>query len=56
MPRTYSRKTYIKALAWYFEETEAEAVKELGLFIEIGGDNLVALDEIAHIYTTQTRI
>ena len=56
MPRKAVKAKYIKALTWYFDETETEAARELSIMLEIGGDNLIALREISHIYETQTRL
>lgn len=56
MSRPQVKAKYIYALAWYFDETETEASRDLSLMLEIGGDNLIALREIAHIYETQMRI
>lgn len=53
MSRPQIKAKYIHALAWYFDETETEASRDLNLMLEIGGDNLSALREIAHIYETQ---
>lgn len=56
MSRPQVKAKYVHALAWYFDETETEAARDLSLMLEIGGDNLTALKEIAHIYETQKRI
>jgi hypothetical protein len=56
MPRNAVKGKYIHALAWYFDETETEATRDLSLMLELGGDNLKALKEIANIYETQKRL
>jgi hypothetical protein len=56
MPRNAVKVKYIHALAWYFDENETQASKDLSLMLELGGDNINALKEIANIYETQKRL
>ena len=54
MSRSQVKAKYVKALAWYFDESMEIASKDLGHMLDLGGDNLLALKEIAHIYETQS--